>query len=326
MNLEGLVDMISETSVFMTVTNVFSSTTLHALQKEEEPLSTKEVGFMMGQIFAALEYLHTYSWIHSNLDPRSIQVMSQNHLSIKLTDTALSSYVNLEKPDNYHATYASQDFKSADKSLADIWSAGVVALELLHPKGLPHNLSVVPSLRVKRLAKIAADMYDKDSSDVWEFVKSLLKREVRQRPTATEVLRAPFINRLRGEFSVNNRHYNFPTPDGSRHPSLGPSDAPQASRETSLGPSEVSYDPHDESDGTSGPGFMRSQSRSSAGKAPVTDWAKGTGGWTNSQREAESEEDSGEETETGPVTKKPRRVVQESTHQKAQSSRGKKPC
>ena len=316
--------MISETSVFMTVTNVFSSTTLHALQEEEEPLSTKEAGFILGQIFAALESLHTNSWTHGNLDPRSIQVMSRNHLSIKLTDTALSDYVDLGKPDNYHATYASQSFIQADKSPADIWSAGVVALELLHPKGLP-LLSKEPSVRVKKLAKLAADMYQKDSSDVWAFVKSLLKRDVRQRPTATEMLKVPFIVRLRGEVSVNNRHYDFPTPEGSRHTSLGPSNAPQVSRETSLGPSEVSNGPHDESDGTSGPGSMRSQSRSSAGKAPVSDLATGTGGRTNRQREAESEEDSGEETETGPVTKKPRRVVQEPTHQKAQRSRGKKP-
>ena len=319
LNLEDLVDMISETSVFMTVTNAFSLTTLHALQEEEEPLSTKEAGFMLGQIFAGLEYLHTNSWTHGNLDPRSILVMSRNHLSIKLRDTALSSYVNLGKPNNYHATYESQSFVQFDKRPADIWSAGVVALELLHPKGLP-PLSKEPRLRVNKLEKLATDMYQKDSSDVWEFVESVLKRNVRQRPTATEVLKAPFIVRVRGEVPVNNRHYDFPTPHGSRHTSLGPSNAPQGSRETSLGPSEVSYDPDDEPDGTGGRGSSRLQSRSGVGKAPVSASATGTGGRTNRQREAESEEDSGEETETGPATKKPRRVVQEPRQQKAPKS------
>ncbi len=100
LNLEDLVDMISETSVFMVVTDIFSLTTLHVLH-QEEPLNVKEAGFVMGQIFAALEFLHGNGWIHGNLDPRSIQVMSRNHLWIKLIDTALSGLVDLGKPDGY---------------------------------------------------------------------------------------------------------------------------------------------------------------------------------------------------------------------------------
>lgn len=223
----------------MTVTNVFSHITLHALH-QDEPLSTEEAGFVLGQTFAALEYLHDHQWAHGNLDPRSILVMSRKRLWIKLTDTALSDYVDLGKPRGYHSMYASQHFVQADKSPADIWSAGVVALQLLLPKGLPHRdmYDYQQHKWVLTLERLAKDRDRKTGNDATAFVRSVLRHDVGDRPTATKILEDPWIVQNRGQDFAKNPHFNLPTPHGSRLPSAGPSNA--AMRHGSVPPSNWS--------------------------------------------------------------------------------------
>ena len=219
----------------MVVTDIFSHTTLHALH-QEEPLSTEESGFVLGQTFAALEYLHDQRWAHGNVDPRSIHVMSRKHLWIKLTDTGICDYVNLGKPNGYHAIYASQSFTQADKSLEDIWSAGVVALQLLLPKGLPYRIDHYQSKWVQSLERLAVKRDEKSSNNATGFLRSVLKHKAEDRPTATKVLEDPWIVQTRGEAFIHNPHFSPLTPQGSRHTSVGPSNA--FSRQDSAGPSK----------------------------------------------------------------------------------------
>ena len=223
-NIEEFLDLITETSVFMTVTEPFSRTTLHALH-QEEPLNTIEAGFVLGQTLAALEYLHNRQWTHGNLDPRSIHVMSRKHLWIKLTDIALSDYVDLGKPNGYHDTYASQRSSQADKSPADIWSAGVVALHLLFPYGFPPRNNNEQNKWVLKLARFAANRNRKYSNDATAFVRRVLRHDSDERPTATEALEHPWILQNRRESPVDSPHYSFPTPQVSCHTGVGPSDA-----------------------------------------------------------------------------------------------------
>lgn len=223
-NIEEFLDLITETSVFMTVTEPFSRTTLHALH-QEEPLNTIEAGFVLGQTLAALEYLHNRQWTHGNLDPRSIHVMSRKHLWIKLTDIALSDYVDLGKPNGYHDTYASQRSSQADKSPADIWSAGVVALHLLFPYDFPPRNNNEQNKWVLKLARFAAGRNRKYSNDATAFVQRVLRHDSDERPTATEALEHPWILQNRRESPVDSPHYSFPTPQVSCHTGVGPSDA-----------------------------------------------------------------------------------------------------
>ena len=239
LNLEDLVDVLSEGSNFLVITEVFSQTTLHTLH-QEEPLSAEEVGFVMGQTFAALEYVHDHGWTHGNLDPRSIHVMSRKHLWIKLTDTALSDYVDLGKPDGYHSIYASQNVPKVDQSPADVWSAGVVALELLRPDGLPHRNTYKPFRWAQGLESLAKDMHAKSANEATAFITNVLTYDFSERPKAKEVLEDPWILRNRGESFVNNSNFNVPTPQVSRHTSAEPSHG--FSRHGSATPSNWSID------------------------------------------------------------------------------------
>ena len=177
----------------MVVTATFSPITLDALH-QDEPLNTEKVGFMMGQIFEALNYLHDRGLAHGNLDPRSIHVMAREPLWVKLADTALSKWFDLGKPDGYHATYASQKFKQPDKSPADVWSAGVVALELL--SGIPSHTGAAitePAAWVIELERFAGVCDQNSGTQATAAVRRILKRVAEARPTAADVLRDPWL-------------------------------------------------------------------------------------------------------------------------------------
>ena len=231
----------------MVITDSFPQTTLEAVH-QETPLNTEQVAYVLGQICGALEYLHERQWTHGNLDPRSIHVIVREHLFVQLTDTALSSFVDIGKPEDYHDLYASQQFGQKDKSPADIWSAGVVALQLLLPNGLPRRDTSQQSLWVTKLERLADARYHKCRNEPTAFVRSVLRHDATQRPTATELLKNPWIVRHRNPSTIQRPNYF--SPRASRHSSVGPSDAPsrqssvvptpQGSRQTSVGPSNSS--------------------------------------------------------------------------------------
>ena len=224
----------------MVVTEKFSVITLHALH-HANPLRIEDTAFVVGQVFAALQYLHGQGWTHGNLDPRSIQVKSRKHLWVKLTDIALSSIVDLGKPEGYHALYASQVPKDqgTGRYPADIWSAGVVTLQLLLPSGLPQREdSYTQGMWIRRMQSLAKTMDRMLGTEEMALVSKVLEYDFNARPTASEVLEDPWLVRHRGEEIVNNFHFNCLTPVVSRHTSVDPSDA--LSRQGSVGPPDGS--------------------------------------------------------------------------------------
>ena len=215
LNIEEMVDILSGESFFMAVVDKFPRYTLHTLL-EEDRLGTEKSGLVLGQIFAALGYLHDKDWTHGNLDPRSIRVVSRECLRVTLTDVALSDYVDLGKPDDYHETYASQRSNYPDKRPADIWSAGVVALQLLHPDSLPTYDDPTPYKWAQKLERLVTKWRQEHWNDTSAFVGDILKTNFRERPTAIKVLNHPWIVQNRGECPVDNPHHNPYIPLGSR--------------------------------------------------------------------------------------------------------------
>lgn len=209
LNLEYVTDLIVEPSYFMVVTSDFSLVTLDQLH-QEVTLNTDEIGFVVGQIFAALEYLHGREWVHGNLDPRSIRVMSSQRLWVKLADTALAKYFDLGKPDGYHAKYASQ-MLPADlnkQRSTDVWSAGVVALELLN--GLPHRTWTANKAQaewVEDLERAAVAYHRKSRTQASHAVRMILQRAPLDRPTAAEVCNDPWlVGTRRDRFAITGSH------------------------------------------------------------------------------------------------------------------------
>lgn len=225
-------------SAFMVVNENFHHMTLDSIQRHAAPLSSEESGFVMGQVFEGLNYLHEQRWAHGNVDPCSILVLSRDSLFIKLADTALSGMAGLGKPEGYHDFYASQKIiPGLDQYPGDIWSAGVVGLHLVHGS-LPGRTQYTSSSQSRYVAQLETYLKSltrkQSSNDALRFLTRVMKYKPPDRPTAKELLEDSWIQDTRHYKALQLPVSRPTTPQASRHPSAGPSNT--FSRQSSAGP------------------------------------------------------------------------------------------
>ena len=212
---------------FMVVNEYYLHTTLDSILRDAARLSSAESGFVMGQVLEGLKYLHDQGWIHENLDPQSILVLARDLLFVKVADFGLSGMVDLGKPINYHSDYASQNIaEKYDQYPMDIWSAGVVGLQLLEGV-LParsgftlnrqHDYVVMLERHVMLLSRTRTD------DNGLRFLTTVLKSKHQYRPTATELLQDPWIQETKNYEVLQSLLSRSITPQSSRHTSVGPS-------------------------------------------------------------------------------------------------------
>lgn len=122
-------------------------------QHRLRPLSEDEVLEMFAQATSALQYLHEHGVTHRDLKPGNILVRSRRPAPINIV---LSDFGLATKDHELMSTFARGTYmfmapevvadhiknrRRVDvqyNNKADIWSMGLVALELLLPNGLPH--------------------------------------------------------------------------------------------------------------------------------------------------------------------------------------------
>ena len=232
-------DIILEGTAFLVVNEYFLHITLDSILRDAATLSLEESGFIVGQMLDGLNYLHEQGWVHGNVDPRSILVVARNPLLIKLADTALSAMANLGKPDGYHDLYASQRISAEfDQYPSDIWSAGVVGLHLVHGR-LPERATYTLSSRAQYVQQlvvyITARSRQQLLNDGLRFLKTVMKARIKDRPTAKDLLKDPWIQKTRHYQALQSRVTQLANPQGLRHTSAGPSNS--FNRQSAAGPS-----------------------------------------------------------------------------------------
>lgn len=240
MNILRMIDFILEDTTLMVINELFFHVTLHSIALNGAPLSSEDSGFVMGQVFDGLNYLHEQGWVHGNVDPRSILVLARDFLFIKLADTALSGMADLGKPDGYHDLYASQNIgHELDQYPKDIFSAGVVGLHLLHGK-LPERTAYTLTNQRRYVAQL--DTYvnslsrKKAPNDGLHFLAKVIKAKIQDRPTAKELLEDPWIQQTRNYQVLQFPESRLAAAQGSRHTSVG---LPNTfGRQSSAGPSK----------------------------------------------------------------------------------------
>ena len=211
----------------MVVNEFFLPTTLDSILRDAARLSSVESGFIMGQVLEGLKYLHSKGWTHGNLDPRSILVMARDLLFVKVADFGLSGKADLGKPIGYHSKYASQKILDKyDQYPMDIWSAGVVGLQLLEgvlPARSGYTLDrqydyvVMLETHAKLLSRTRTD------DNGLRFLTRVLKSKHQYRPTATALLQEPWIQDTKNYDVFQSPISQSLTPQSSRHASVGPS-------------------------------------------------------------------------------------------------------
>lgn len=142
------------------------------------------------QILMALNYLHNKSITHRNIRPSNILVFSREPILVKLADFGVSG-----RADEEHTRYCRNIYSAPEiytcpyNEKMDIWSLGVIALELF--AGMPHEAEGWESNGEWAVEIVA---YKKTASgNIQGFLDYLLQLAPESRATAAECLESPFL-------------------------------------------------------------------------------------------------------------------------------------
>jgi len=163
------------------------------------------VAHLMYQLLAALDYCHLRSVVHRDIKPPNMMILypkEGGHPDLKLIDFGLSEKGSEMRDYVGSPLYMAPEIhrRSTYTSKADIWSAGITAMELLAGKiwfPMPYADSIGKCKDPKELEKHVGDAWTTRSTEVRAFVRSLLQTEARQRPDAESALFEPWMDENR---------------------------------------------------------------------------------------------------------------------------------
>lgn len=154
------------------------------------PMSIKDVKTMAKKLLSALEYLHTNNICHRDIKPENILFTGEQ---VKIADFGLARLMEGTNKFTMVGTpyFLSPEIISGDYNLkCDIWSLGVVLFFAL-TKRLPFYGEGYDDL-FERISVRDIDWFGVESEEE-EFLKFLLNRKYKARPTAKEALAHPWI-------------------------------------------------------------------------------------------------------------------------------------
>ncbi|KAL8325275.1 hypothetical protein RB597_008510 [Gaeumannomyces tritici] len=176
-----------------------------AREHEERALTTPESRVVLWQLGDAVSYLHDKKHVtHRDIKPANVLVQSRSPVHVKLADFDLAS--KLSDLDGNCGTpfYAAPEITSSTSytNKVDIWSLGILALELLF--GLPRY----PGSRRAWLETVEGYVIRLPSSPARDFISNLLQRKPMRRLAAADALKHEF-------FTADLYDYRDPAPAAS---------------------------------------------------------------------------------------------------------------
>ncbi|KAM7412589.1 hypothetical protein PAMA_020120 [Pampus argenteus] len=167
------------------------------------PLSEPQIAYICREMLQGLDYLHAQKKIHRDIKGANILLNDQGE--VKLADFGISAQITatLARRMSFIGTpywmapeVAAVEIKGGYNELCDIWSVGITAIELAE---LQPPLFDVHPLRVLFLMSKSGyqppKLKDKSkwSSTFYNFVKAMLVRNPKKRPSAAKMLSQPFL-------------------------------------------------------------------------------------------------------------------------------------
>ena len=166
------------------------------------PIAFEETPTVLSQGLQAVEYLNSHGFIHRDIKPANILVSCRNPLAIKLADLGLAKHDRngLTKFQTWVGTYLYaapeiHEWETKPYTYAvDVWSLGIVALELAY--GLPHTTlrDFSPKEWFRKIFEFVQDL---GSDELIDFLSSsMLRSRPEKRLSASACLeKVPTIER-----------------------------------------------------------------------------------------------------------------------------------
>uniref|UniRef100_A0A8C7YV53 non-specific serine/threonine protein kinase n=1 Tax=Oryzias sinensis TaxID=183150 RepID=A0A8C7YV53_9TELE len=163
------------------------------------PLSELQIAYICREMLQGLDYLHAQKKIHRDIKVRMCDVdvgFSDFGISAQITATLARRMSFIGTPYWMAPEVAAVEIKGGYNELCDIWSVGITAIELAE---LQPPLFDVHPLRVLFLMSKSGyqppKLKDKSrwSSTFYNFVKAMLVRNPKKRPSASKLLSHMFL-------------------------------------------------------------------------------------------------------------------------------------